>query len=278
MKARDFYKVTNAVIHTLMEGESIAYVSCGQGGSGSGLFGPNDNPDVIRRDLLSYDNCEEIDMDELADDWGTPDDGMEFWDLSMYGGENPASIQIAINPDNYVTSSYTLRDMICDEQGLKAAEITTGMNGYPRGLRGCVLIGDTGKTFEEMEKITNLYGVEVVSLHRRDGWQLWESEGSAFGLYDFADFMSERNDNLHWWGSYRDYADELRDYAEIEDNQEWRELADSVENNTLGENEFLYCSQGYPDLEDPDVADRMVGHFSYDTHNYMLALDCMIND
>ena len=278
MKARDFYKVANAVIHTLMEGDSVAYVTCGQGGSGSGLFVPNDNLDVIRRDLLSYDNCEEIDKDELADDWSKPDDGMEFWELSMYGGQNPASIQIAINPDNYVTSSYKLCDMICEEQELKAAEITTGMNGYPRGLRGCVLIGDTGKTFEEMEEIANLYGVEVVSLHRRDGWQLWEYEGTAFGLYDFADFMSNHNDNLHWWSSYQDYADELRDYAETEDNQEWRELADSVENNTLGKNEFLYCSQGFPDLEDPDVADRMVGHFSYDTHNYMLALDCMIND
>lgn len=270
--------MVNTVIHTLMEGGSIVYVSCGQGGSGSGLFGPNDKLDVIRRDLLSYDNCEEIDKDELADDWGKPDDGMEFWELSMYGGQNPASIQIAIDPDNYVTSSYTLRDMICDEQELEAAEITTGMNGYPRGLRGCVLIGDTGKTFEEIEKIANLYGVEVVSLHRRDGWRLWEYEGMAFSLYDFADFMSNHNDNLHWWGSYHDYANELRDYAEIEGFEQWRELADRVENNTLGENEFLYCSQGFPDLEDPDVADRMVGHFSCDTHNYMLALDCMIND
>jgi len=164
------------VINTLRQQEDVCYVTTGNGGSGSGAFSPNDDWNVIRRDLLSYDDCEELDEDELEEGFGADTNDFEFWQLTKYGSQNPAAIQIAINPDNYVTSSYNLRDMICEDQDLEAAEITTGMNGYPRGLRGCVLLGGCGKTIEQMRELAEMYGVELVSLHRRDGWQLWESE------------------------------------------------------------------------------------------------------
>ena len=278
----DFYKVVNAVINTLRRQEDVCYVTTGNGGSGSGTFSPNDDWDVIRRDLLSYDSCEELDEDELEEGFGADTNDFEFWQLSKYGSQNPAAIQIAINPDNYVTSSYDLRDMICEEQDLEAAEITTGMNGYPRGLRGAVLLGGCGKTIEQMQELAEMYGVELVSLHRRDGWQLWESQGWQWDLYDVAAFMDEHNDNLHRWDRYKDYADELREYAEQMDDedlkQQFLDAADKVEGWMLGPNEFLYCENGYPYLTDPDKAYRMVDHFSYDSHNYTLALDCMVED
>jgi hypothetical protein len=124
--------------------------------------------------------------------------------------------------------------------------------------------------------------VELVSLHRRDGWQLWECEGSAFDLYDYADYMDNNNDNLHRWDSYKEYADELREYAADMDDEELKQqfldAADKVADWQLEPNEFIYCEQGYPYLTDPEKYDRMVDHFSYDTHQYTLALDCRIDD
>ena len=284
-RSADFYKVVNAVINTLNQGDSVAYVTGGQGGSGYGVFDTNEDTENIRKDLMKYADCEELDEDELLPDWKDEDrnsSDCEFWQLSNYG-DNASFIQIGIYPDNYVTSSYVLRDMICDEQNLEAAEITEGMNGYPRGLRGCVLLSGCGKTIDEMKELAELYGVELVSLHRRDGWQLWESQGWTWDLYDVEDFMQANNDNLHSWDSYKEYAEELREYANGGDmdedmKQQFLEAAEKADGMELGENEFLFCEEGFPYLTDPDKADRMVDHFSYDTHNYSLALDCMVTD
>ena len=269
------------MINTLRQQEDVCYVTTGNGGSG--VFSPNDDWDTIRRDLLSYDRCEELDEDELEEGFGADTNDFEFWQLTKYGSQNPAAIQIAINPENYVKSSYDLRDMICDDTDLKAAEITTGMNGYPRGLRGAVLLGGSGKTIEQMQELADMYGVELVSLHRRDGWKLWECEGWASNLYDYVAFMDQRNDNLHYWESYKAYADELREYAEdIEDEKREDFLAEAerVEGWQLEKNEVLCAPNGYPYLllDDVEKVDRMVDCFNYDTHNYTLALDCMIED
>jgi len=284
----DFYKVVNAVINTLNHGEAVVYVSGGQGGSGEGMFDCNEDNDKVRNSLLQFAKCEELDEDELLNDWseevltGARKSGFDFWELSGYG-DNAPCLQVMINPDYYVTSSYDLRDMICADTDLKAAEITTGMNGYPRGLRGAVLLGGSGKTIEQMQELADMYGVELVSLHRRDGWQLWECEGWTSDLYDYISFVDGRNDNLHYWESYKAYAEELREYAEDMDDdqaQEWRDVADRVEGWQLEKNEVLCAPNGYPYLllDDVETLDRMVDHFSYDTHNYTLALDCMIEE
>lgn len=288
-KSNDFYKVVNAVINTLNSGDSVAYVSGGQGGSGAGKFDPNEDFRELRLHLLNdFTTIEELDDDELLGDWseevlsGARKSGFDFWQLSNYG-DNAPCLQVAINPDYYVTSSYVLRDMICDDYDLEAAEITTGMNGYPQGLRGAVLLNGGDTTIDGAKAIAELYGVELVSLHRRDGWQLWESRGWTWDLFDVAAFMEEHNDNLHRWDSYKEYADELREYAnggEMDDDkkQEFLEAADKMGDWQLEPNEFLYCSEGYPYLTDPDKANRMVDHFSYDSHQYTLALDCRIID
>ena len=276
------------MINTLNHGEVVVCVSGGQGGSGEGMFDFNEDNMKVRRSLLQFAKCEELDEDELMNDWseevldGARKSSFDFWELSGYG-DNAPCLQVMINPDYYVTSSYDLRDMICEEQDLEAAEITTGMNGYPRGLRGCVLLGGSGKTIEQMQELADMYGVELVSLHRRDGWQLWESEGWTSDLYDYVAFADQHNDNLHYWESYKDYADELREYAtdmEDEKREDFLAEADRVEGWQLDKNEVLCAPNGYPYLllDDVEKVDRMVDCFSYDTHNYTLALDCMIED
>jgi len=274
----EFYKVVNTVINTLNEGRGVRYMANGVRGS----YDASSDVMSVRKELLSYPWGEGVYEDEVDDSFAADNKGCDFFYLERGTKDGHDSLYIAINPDNYVTSSYVLRDMICEEQGLEGAEITTGMNGYPRGLRGCVLLNDCGKTIEQMRELAELYGVELVSLHRRDGWQLWECEGWRWDLYDYAAFMDERNDNLHWWDSYQAYVDELREYADEAEDEELRQkfydAADEVDGMELGDNEFLYCSEGYPYLTEPDKADRMVDHFSYDTHNFTLALDCVITE
>ena len=276
------------MINTLNHGEVVVCVSGGQGGSGEGMFDFNEDNLKVRRSLLQFAKCEELDEDELMNDWseevldGARKSSFDFWELSGYG-DNAPCLQVMINPDYYVTSSYDLRDMICEEQDLEAAEITTGMNGYPRGLRGCVLLGGSGKTIEQMQELADMYGVELVSLHRRDGWKLWECEGWTSDLYDYVAFADRKNDNLHYWESYKDYADELREYAtdmEDEKREDFLAEADRVEGWQLDKNEVLCAPNGYPYLllDDVEKVDRMVDCFSYDTHNYTLALDCMIEE
>ena len=287
-KNSDFYKVVNAVINTLNHGEAVVYVSGGQGGSGEGMFDTNEDNEKVRTSLLQFADCEELDEDELLGDWseevleGARKSGFDSWEFSNYG-DNASRLQVMINPDYYVTSSYDLRDMICDDTDLEAAEITTGMNGYPRGLRGAVLLGGSGKTIEQMQELADRYGVELVSLHRRDGWQLWECEGWKSDLYDYISFADQRNDNLHYWESYKAYAEELREYAadmEDEKREDFLAEAERVEGWQLEKNEVLCAPNGYPYLllDDVEKVDRMVDHFSYDTHNYTLALDCMIEE
>ena len=276
-RSADFYKVVNAVLNTLRQGGSVPYYMVANSSEG-GAYTPEDDFRELRLSLLDYTNADD-DEDVTDQNFRSDHPDCDIW--TLFRGNN--FICLAIDPDNYITSSYDLRDMICDDYELEAAEITEGMNGYPRGLRGCVLLSGCGKTIDEMKELADLYGVELVSLHRRDGWQLWESQGWTWDLYDVEDFMDEHNDNLHRWDSYKEYAEELREYAnggnmDEDMKQEFLEAAEKADGMELGENEFLYCEQGFPYLTDPDKADRMVDHFSYDTHNYSLALDCMVTD
>lgn len=285
-RSSDFYKVVNAIINTLNQGDCVAYISGGQGGSGFGLFGPDEDFRELRMHLLDdFSMVEDLDVDDddfgvLFNEWAEYDQFDSSFDFYEFS-KGDSRLQVMVNPDNYV-NSYELRDMISDDYDFEAAEITEGMNGYPSCLRGCVLLNGGDTTIEGAQAIADLYGVELVSLRRKDGWQLWQSQGNAYELYDCASFMDSHNDNLHWWQSWKEYADELREYADemddAEEAEKWRELADQVEGRELGENEFIFCSEGYPYLTDPEVADRMEDHFSYDTWNYTLALDCMVED
>lgn len=276
------------MINTLKQGDSVAYVTGDQGGSGYGVFDTNEDTEKIRTDLMKYADCEELDEDELLPDWKDEDrnsSDCEFWQLSNYG-DNAPFIQIGIYPDNYVTSSYVLRDMIADDLDMERAEITEGMNGYPRGLRGCVLINDGKHTFEELEQIAERYGVEVVELHQKAGWQLWECRGTAFGLFDQAEFIGQHDDNFKWVESWKAYAEDIRElvedrthYNEIDQEtaNKLNELADLADQREpLGDNEFI--SWEYNDYDRYEVMDRMVDHFGYDSNYYTLAFDCMVEE
>ena len=278
----EFYKVVNAVINTLNHGDSVAYVSGGQGGSGFGLFSPDEDLLELRMHLIDdFTFIEELDDDELIDDWSYEecyDSSLDFYEFST----STYRLQVMINPDYYV-NSYDLRNMISEDYGLECAEITEGTNGYPRCLRGCVLLNDKNATFERMESIAELYGVEVVSLRRKDGWQFWESEGTAYRLYDLYTILGYIYDNSITFCSFKEYANFLRENAierRVFDDEvaahTFIEKAKEIEDKELGDNEFIHI---YPyNISNYEVLECNVSHYSYDTWNYCIALDCAVFD
>lgn len=278
----DFYKVVNAVINTLSQGDCVAYVSGGQGGSGFGLFGPDEDFRELRMHLLDdYSSVSEIDsadpdeLDEVWNDYKEFDSSFDFYNLA----NGKSYLQVMVNPDNYV-SSYDLRDMISDDYELECAEITEGMNGYPRGLRGCVLLNGGDTTIEGAQAIADLYGVQLVSLRRKDGWDLWECQGNAYELYDYEEFLNSHDDNIYCFVTFSGYYDALVEFAEeVEDEEERQKLldfSDTIEEKEMGENEFIWVNSS--NLTHYETEKEHCDHFSYDTWNYCLALDCMISD
>lgn len=108
-------------------------------------------------------------------------------------------------------TSYELRSQITEQyDNLQAIEVTTGTNGYPRGLHGAVIGFDS---YDEAEKVAKVYGGEVVEFHRRDGWQLWESRGYAFGAYDIDDIMNLHEDIDEDYVSDMEYSYDIHNYA-----------------------------------------------------------------
>ena len=257
----DFYKVVNAICNALASGfAEVPYIKS-DGTQGS--FTRQDKVNEVRMTLLSYNTAE--DDHELAGPFANKHEDCDIWTL-FRGNE---FIQLAVDPFYYITSSYELRDMICNEIG-SAAEITEGSNGYPHAIRGAVLLSGENLSFTQMEELAEKYGVEVVSLRRRNGWQLWESQGHAFGLYDVFDIYA--NIYPYVWDSFKDFAQELREVANDLESEELARKADEVENLELNENEFIYAS----DIPYYETAQRIADHYSWDVWNYELALDCII--
>ena len=135
-----------------------------------------------------------------------------------------------------------------------------------------------------MKKLAEKYGVQVVSLKQKAGWQFWENEGTAFDLYDYADFIEQHDDNIVTFDSFKAYADYLREtardmkdgniVAEMASRAQLDALADEVDDKELGDNEFVWINTY--DITRYETDSRKVSSFSYDSRYYTLALDCSI--
>ena len=261
-RSSDFYKVLNAVCNSVANGVEVPYL---KSDGTRGAFTRQDEDSAIRAELLDYLVAD--DDRDMAGDFAQEHEDCDIWTLTI--GKN--FICIAVDPFYYITKSYELRDMILNEIG-SPAEITEGSNGYPRALRGAVLLGGEGLSFADMEALAEKYGVEVVSLRRRGGWNLWESQGRAFGLYDVYDIYSHVEPYV--WSDFKEFAQELREVAEDMESEELAQKADEVESLELGENEFIYAS----DLPYYDTTERIVDHYTWDVWEYELALDCSVNE
>lgn len=271
----DFYKVVNAVINTINTWGGAVPFRKSDGSTGEYTF--NDDNEAVREELMAYNTAD--DDKDLCPAFAQQYYARDVW--TLFKGND--FIHLAIDDAQYCDMG-SLAELIADEQELTTAEVTQGTNGYPRGLYDVVLLNDSKLSFEQMEKLAEKYGIQVVSLKQKAGWQFWENEGTAFDLYDYADFIEQHDDNIVTFDSFKAYADYLREtardlqdgniVAEMASRAQLDALADEVTDKELGDNEFVWVNTY--DITRYETDSRKVSSFSYDSRYYTLALDCSI--
>lgn len=279
------FKVINAVINTLRNLDSVAYVSGGNGGSGFGLFSPSDDFHVIRKQLWDFDLCEDIDasdedFDILFNEWAEYDEfdsAFHFYELSNREG---LRLQVMLNPEMYA-NSHQLRDMIVENyDGLSSVEITEGMNGYPCALRGAVV---GVKSWDQAAQISDLYGVDLVKLQTRDGWQFYTSCGHIYEDFDMFDVYAD-DPNFSVYTETSEFVEVIEMMMSETDEEDFdgdfssfmadlQSLRDAICEIDLTDKVLLVPSSNWRGYE---VIDRYVPHYHYDVWTNDIALDCRV--
>lgn len=67
---------------------------------------------------------------------------------------------------------------LAEQLGLDIVSVTSASNGYPQNVH-LALIGFDN--FDQAEDVANANGLTIVSLYKRDGWNLWAEQGAAWG-------------------------------------------------------------------------------------------------
>lgn len=97
---------------------------------------------------------------------------------------------------------------LAEQLGLDIVSVTEASNGYPQNVQ-LALIGFDN--FDQAEDVANANDLTIVSLYKRDGWNLWAEQGAAcgpikLGAEDYGDdYMSFDSS----WDE-EDLADDLR--------------------------------------------------------------------
>lgn len=97
---------------------------------------------------------------------------------------------------------------LAEQLGLDIVSITEASNGYPQNVQ-LALIGFDN--FEQAEEVARAHDLSIVSLYKRDGWNLWADQGAACGPIELSaedygdDYISF---NSSW--TEEDLADDLR--------------------------------------------------------------------
>ena len=164
-----------------------------------------------------------------------------------------------------------MRDM-AEQKGLHFVETTSESNGYPRNIKDALIGFDT---FEEAEALAKEHGLDIMLLHKRDGWQLWHRKANAYEpmAITSADYGDDYSD-LHCM-SAEDFYDEevapmLDAFSTLAELKAFVESKEAIweEMSTMGEDELMILHDGqyYEKVEKSPMS------WSFDTHNYEIGL------
>ena len=67
---------------------------------------------------------------------------------------------------------------LAEQLGLDIVSVTESSNGYPQNVQ-LALIGFDN--FDQAEDVANANDLSIISLYKRDGWNLWAEQGAACG-------------------------------------------------------------------------------------------------
>ena len=164
-----------------------------------------------------------------------------------------------------------LRDL-AEREGLHFVETTSESDGFPRNLKDALIGFDT---FDDAEALAKEHGLDIMLLHKRDGWQLWHRKANAYEPMTItsADYGDDYSD-LEYMDEEDFYDEEVAPMLDafstltelkafVESKEEmWEEMS------TMGEDEIMILHDGkyYEIIRKPCMS------WSFDTHNYEIGL------
>ena len=159
---------------------------------------------------------------------------------------------------------------IASEAGYDVVETTSGVNGYPADLKYAV----TGfEDFESAQEFAKMNGLTLISLHKRDGWQLWERGGSVSEPYkNSAELFGENYSQFSIKDESSYFKDNVRphlsDFDDIDSLKLFLEDQEEIidEFISLEDDEIIIVKDG----KYYDTYKKEVMSYSYDTHNYII--------
>jgi PAS domain-containing protein len=193
--------------------------------------------------------------------------GGEYADFAGWYGNSNAKVCVIVLYKRF----YELED-IAQEHNLEIVRTTAAYNGYPECTQPAIVGFDN---FAQAEALAKEYDLRIVTLHKRDGWEWWTRGDNAYeplrptaNWYgdDSSEFTSCDYDNY--------FAEEVRPTLEYTQNLEeleelikrHREIMEEIQ--AADEDQLVIVCDGYY----YETIDKEVMQWSYDTHNYIIAI------
>lgn len=165
---------------------------------------------------------------------------------------------------------------VANKEGYDLVDTTEGINGYPKNC-GLAMVGF--ESYRDAEAIAETYDGDVVLLHKRDGWNMWEKRGElreAVTLsledvdYEFGVEFTPRDSNDDIERTF----DELVDGLEEEDAATMRIRLSLLKNDihSLNEDEVIFAKISDCGELVWETFDKHPIQWSYDTHNYQVGV------
>lgn len=186
----------------------------------------------------------------------------------LYNDKN-ALIQVVILPYQIPT----LKD-IAEEFDTDIVNVTKGVNGYPMGLYNAIIFDDDSFDWGNIEKIANDHNLEIVALHKRDGWNVWEKHHNANSPFILTEDMFG-DDALCWFdeGCFIEDLLEFIKYSNITNFDDLKNIMDDAEEiishlRYIDDNEQVLCINH----RFHNIIKKETLAYNYDTHYYQIAL------
>lgn len=162
---------------------------------------------------------------------------------------------------------------IAEENNLEIIDLTTGTNGYPSGTYYGI-DATSFNTFKEVEEFADKNDLEIINIHRKNGWHFWESKGTCYKPYEItSDVYGDNYSQIEKIDEEDFINEEVKPLIEAADTFEEieaiisgkKEIWEQVE--LIDEDEIVITHEGnyYQTMK------KITLSFSEDTHNYSIA-------
>ena len=282
----ELIKVAAAFNNAQNNNTVVPFYSSSKSVNGFRYLGRNIDPYAAFSPTL-FAQIEEIDSDELTDEIYKHAQERQFPNLDECAcyelTDHNGNIAQVVIEQGFLPDSHELCDFIIDHaenQDLNKEEITEGRNGYPLNVHACITGFDT---YADAETFADTYGLEIQTIRRRDGNDLWES-CNAYGPLKTQDYIADRYYVSNTYsGILFDIDNQISEYADmVEDDPSLAETVAQLDalrakvekmkyDSPLADDDIIYYNSEDPE-EDPTITKAEVTSIhDDDVHTYAIA-------